>query len=531
MYLSTSLAIFTYPTTIKINKIKYKEKNMSNKVKKESSIEWFFWCDEAFQKAEKENKAIFISIAYYTCSLCHEMKERVIEDEICSKTLNESFVCIKLDREERPDLDKYYQNVHQLLNNRAGGWPLSVFCTPQNKPFFAGTYITLESEVGSIEGMGFKELTKLIASKVDENDLSLYQNADEVEDFLAKETHPTEATVLKESFVKNFMLQCKNSYETSFGGFSVSPKFPQTNTLNTLMTIDKLYADKAAKAMVINTLNEMKKGGMYDLENGGFYRYCTDIEWKVPHLEKTLYDNALLCEAYRNAYATYKDDSYLQVAKECADFWYNFMQKDGLFYSVVDTTSQDTIYDKKIQTSWSAMMIKALFNLGQIDVQYTQKAKDALDVLLESLYIDSQLYHTTFVGEKPDIKAFLEDYAFLSSALIQAFTCTKDEMYLIQAQRFTNSALEYFYKNGNWNFSDGDFTTKVDIYDNTYTSAVSVMVDVMLSIGVELKDEKYTHFAFKTMEYNSYELGRKPVHSPYMLSQMLRYLGYNKNTK
>jgi len=564
---------------------------------KENPVDWFPWGDEAFKKADKENKAIFISIGYSSCHWCHVMEETVFENQECADILNEHFICIKVDREERPDIDKHYQEVHMLLNRRAGGWPTSIFCTPQNKPFFAGTYIPPESQQGSIEGMGFKELTKLIGSKISQNDAQLYKNADEVEGFLNKKEHPKEATVLKEEFTKNFMLQVKNNYEPRDGGFSVSPKFPHASTLGTLLTIDRLYDDKAAKAMLIQTLESMKKGGMYDLVDGGFCRYSVDSEWRVPHFEKMLYDNALLCELYTNAYLTYKDESFLTTAKEIADFWYNFMSEDELFYSASDADSEgaegtyftytyievynilsDNGYehikemleemevtvggnfdgkniirfnsgevpkyfqkvkillqslrknreypfiDRKVQTSWSSMMIKALFTLGAIDAKYKERAIKSLDALLETMFIDSKLYHTTLIHKTPKVEAFLEDYAYLAQALISAYNSTQNELYLIQAQRFANIALEEFYKKGTWNFSNGEFETKADIADNTYTSSVSIMVDVLISLGTLLEDEKYSHFAFKTLEYNSYELGRRPVIYPYMLRQTLRHL-------
>ena len=564
---------------------------------KDNPVDWYPWCDEAFLKAKAENKAIFISIGYSSCHWCHVMEEKVFENKECADILNESFICIKVDREERPDIDKHYQEVYMMLNRRAGGWPTSIFCTPENKPFFAGTYIPPESREGSIEGMGFIELTKLIAEKVSSKDEQLLKNADEIESFLNHKEHPKEATVLKEDFVKNFMLQVKNNYDTLYGGFSVAPKFPHASTLGTLLVIERLYDDKAAKAMVINTLENMKKGGMYDLVDGGFCRYSVDDKWLVPHFEKMLYDNALLCEIYTNAYLTYKNESFLAVAKEIADFWYNQMSEDSLFYSASDADSEgeegtyfiysyDEVYkllsdngytniddiletlsitedgnfegknivrlngenapkdfenikfllrglrasreypfiDKKIQTSWSAMMIKALFNLGKIDKSYAQSAKKSLDALLETMFIDGKLYHTTLIHKAPKVEAFLEDYAFLSQALIEAFNSTQDELYLIRAQHFANLALEKFYDKGVWKFSVGEFETKAEISDNTYTSPVSIMADVLLSLSTLLEDEKYSHFAFKTMEYNSYELGRRPVIYPYMLRQVLRYL-------
>ena len=564
---------------------------------KNNPVDWWPWCDEAFKRAEKENKAIFLSIGYSSCHWCHVMEEHVFEDKECAEILNKHFISIKVDREERPDIDKHYQEVHQLLNNRSGGWPTSIFSTPENKPFFAGTYIPPESNEGSIEGMGFKELTKLIATKIEAHDADVYKNADEVEDFLTHIKHPTEATVLKEEFYKNFMLQAKNNYDTKNGGFSLKPKFPHASTLSTLLTIDRLYDDKAAKAMVETTLTNMKKGGMYDLIDGGFCRYATDEKWGVPHFEKMLYDNALLASLYVDAYLKYDDASYLTTAKECVDFWYNFMSEDELFYSAsdADTQGKEGAYftftyeelaqalkaanieeiesklgamsvthtgnfegkniirfedevipdwffeikpllsqirskreypfiDKKIQTSWSAMMIHALFKLGTIDDKYKQRAIKHLEKLLNTMFIDGTLYHTTLIHKKPKVKAFLEDYAFLSQALLGAYKQTQDEVYLVYAHRFVNKALEEFYDKGVWNFSAGEFATKAEITDNTYTSSVSVMLDALHTIATLLEDEKYTLFAFKTLEYNSYELGRKPVYSPYMLTQTLRHL-------
>ncbi|SFV70856.1 Thymidylate kinase [hydrothermal vent metagenome] len=564
---------------------------------KDNPVDWWPWCDEAFERAKKENKAIFISIGYSSCHWCHVMEEKVFEDAECAKNLNDNFIAIKVDREERPDIDKYYQEVHLLLNRRAGGWPTSIFCTPQNKPFFAGTYIPPESNTGSIEGMGFRELTKLIAKKVKSMDAKLFENADEIEGFLDHVEHPKEATVLKEEFYKNFILQAKNNYDTRNGGFSTKPKFPHATTLNALITVDRLYNDRAVKAMVETTLTNMTKGGMYDLVDGGFCRYSVDEKWLVPHFEKMLYDNALLCGVYSKAYKSYKNENYLKTAKEIADFWLHFMSEDGLFYSASDadsegaegtyfTYSYEEVYtllrengynnaqemceqmnishhgnfvmgqnivrfeesipswfgevkillqnlrakreypfiDKKVQTSWSAMMINALFELGTIDLLYKEKAIKTLDKLLDTMFLDGQLYHTTLIHKAPKVEAFLEDYAFLSQALLSAFKHTQEELYLIHAQRFINKALEEFYEQGLWNFSAGEFAVKAEATDTTYTSSVSVMVESLLTLGTLLEDEKYSHFAFKTMEYNSYELGRKPIYYPFMLIQALRYL-------
>ena len=170
------------------------------------------------------------------------------------------------------------------------------------------------------------------------------------------------------------------------------------------------------------------------------------------------------------------------------------------------------------------MMIKALFILGKYDEAYKQKAIKSLDALLKAVYIDDTLYHFTYLNKKPQTKAFLSDYAFLAITLIKAYNSTKNEFYLIDAQKSINKALERFYKNGEWNFNSNEPITKADISDTTHVSAVSIIVDALLSLGTLLNDKKYIHFAFKTLEYNSYELGRKPILSPYMLNQMFKYL-------
>ena len=363
------------------------------------------------------------------------------------------------------------------------------------------------------------------------------------------------------------------------------------------MFLDQNYSTQDAKEMLLHTLDSMCKGGLYDLVDGGFCRYSVDKKWKVPHFEKMLYDNALLCELYTNAYINYKDTHHLNIAKETANFILDELSEDELFFSATDADSKegegwyftytyDEIYDalkingfkniqtklydigvspfgnfkdrniirfettqepiffkeikpilkairskreypfidKKIQTSWSSMMIKALFTLSEVDDSYKDKAINSLQKLLKTLYIDSKLYHSTLFGKKPKVEAFLEDYAYLTSAIIKAYEITKDTNHIIFAQRFTNLALERFYKNGIWNFSDNDFVTKADISDNTYTSSVAIMVDNLLKISKILNDDKYKHFAFKTLEYNSYNLARQPVYYPYMLVSMLKYL-------
>lgn len=562
---------------------------------KDDLVDWYAWGDEALNRAKEENRAIFISIGYSSCHWCHVIQKEVFNNKECADILNRAFISIKIDKEERPDLDQYYQSVYRLLNRRGGGWPTSIFCTPQNKPIFASTYIPPYSSEQSIENMGFVELTKLIESKIALNDEQLYKNANEIESFINHKEHPKEATILKEEIYKNFLYQATQNYDTHYGGFSVAPKFPQANTLKTLLVIDKLFDEKSAKAMVINTLNSMKKGGMYDLVDGGFCRYSVDEKYFTPHFEKMLYDNALLCELYTLAYMEYKDESYLKIAKEIVMFWHTKMSRDFLMYSAsdADTNGGEGEYylysydevkqaliavdaleikrslslmglsewgnfegkniirvenefcefekikpllakiresrefpfvDKKVQTSWSAMMIKSMFLLGEIESSFKEMALNYLQKLQNIMFVDSKLYHTSLDGKTPKVEAFLEDYAFMASAFIAAYNATLDEVHLLKAQHLTSLALEKFYKNGVWKFSINEFDLDATIDDNTYTSSISTMIEVLLNLNALLEDDKYRHFAFKSLEYHSFDISRRSIIYPSMVLNVLRYL-------
>jgi len=560
---------------------------------KDNPFDWYGWCDEAFERARREHKAIFISIGYSSCHWCHVMEHDVFENDDIATFVNEHFICIKVDREERPDIDKHFQELHLLLNRRSGGWPLSIFCTPENKPFYAATYIPPHNRD---QMMGFSELTAIIANKVAANDEKLFQNADEITGFMKPKESPTQATQLNEKIMLQFEKQAEHNFDQTHGGFSKAPKFPHTSTLKTLMTQESLESDQERQNIIIHTLNSMAHGGMYDLIDGGFCRYSTEESWLIPHFEKMTYDNALLCELYADASVRFNNPLYLRCATETADFMIKLMMEDNLFYSASDADTQGEegkyfvytydevlqalknsgvhpidealsllllspdgnfeghciitlqtlerpkwferfvlecqkirsfrIYpfiDRKINTAWNAMMIKALFVLGKNDSRYHAQAIASLGTLLSTMVIDSKLYHTTLIHKTPKIEAFLEDYAYLATTLIQAYQCTFEETYLIQAQRLTNKALELFYQKGTWYFSRGAFPTICELDDGSYPSAVAMIVDALLSLGT-LIDGKYRHFAFKSLEYSSIKLMKSPIYYPKLTEQTIRYL-------
>ena len=317
---------------------------MSNRLKYETSpyllqhannpVDWYPWCDQAFEKAQKEDKPIFLSIGYSTCHWCHVMARESFENVEIAKTLNKNFVCIKVDREERPDIDSVYMSACKAFTG-SGGWPTSLFLTADKKPFFAGTYFPPFSHYGM---PGFHELlNKIVVLWKNDRD-TLIKSANEITLFLNKKqenNHEIEQNILSKA-----VYQFKKAYDEKNGGFGCAPKFPTPHNLIFLLLYGTLKNDKEATDMALFTLSQMSKGGIYDHLGGGFSRYSTDDEFLVPHFEKMLYDNALLIIAYSVAFSVTKNQNYLSVAKECAEFVLRELtDSNGGFYSAQDADS------------------------------------------------------------------------------------------------------------------------------------------------------------------------------------------------
>jgi uncharacterized protein YyaL (SSP411 family) len=559
-------------------------------------VDWYPWGEEAFEKAKRENKAIFLSIGYSACHWCHVMEKESFQDERTAKILNTHFVSIKVDREERPDIDKHFQEVYQLMNQRAGGWPTSFFLTQDKKPFYAATYIPDEPRYGM---MSFSSLLEVIADKYAKEKNLLTEKADEILGFLNPKADKIQATKLDLSIVSRLTNQAKQLFDSQNGGFNKAPKFPQASLVNLLLDVYTIRHDKETLDMALFSLSSMAKGGLRDVVEGGFCRYSTDNTWLVPHFEKMTYDNALLSEVYLKAYHISKNSFYKEIAFQTLDFMLDKMSETSLFYCSSDADTEgiegkyfvysyeramkifskttipskahkalakslnitkegnfegkniiridkakETIeyydeaivalkkhrekrlypaIDNKILVSWNAMMIKSLFKASRSDEKYLNPAISSLDTLLKTMYINSELYHSTLIGQPPKIKAFLEDYAYLSELLIEAYQSTLNEIYLITATKLANQAIDKYFDKGKWKFSRGEFETHADIYDASYPSSISTMLSVLYSLS-SLVDTVYKKFVFKTLEIYSYDVMRQPISSPKMSNMLIRYL-------
>lgn len=297
-------------------------------------VNWYPWCSEAFDRARAEDKPIFLSIGYSTCHWCHVMAHESFEDEQIAELLNEHFISIKVDKEERPDIDSIYMAVCQAFTG-SGGWPTSIFMTPDQKPFFAGTYFPKQTSFGTI---GFSELLALIQEKWEAEREELIQSANEIVDIFNQETKPHQQVDVNQ--IEEAVSLFKRSYDKSFGGFGEAPKFPSPHNLLFLLKYYENSSDVYALDMVENTLTQMYRGGIFDHIGYGFSRYSTDRRFLVPHFEKMLYDNALLILAYCKTFQITKNTLYRDIAAKIGKYILSEMTSpSGGFYSAQDADS------------------------------------------------------------------------------------------------------------------------------------------------------------------------------------------------
>lgn len=301
-------------------------------------VDWCPWSEEAFDKAQKEDKPIFLSIGYFTCHWCHVMEKESFQDETVAKLLNKNFVSIKVDREERPDVDSIYMKVCMLISG-SGGWPLTIIMTPHKQPFFAGTYLPKESRAGMI---GLIDLLKKVAQLWKGNKSMLISTAEKATEYLVDHVKAKrEEEELTELVFDEAFIRLLDTFDRNNGGFGTSPKFPSPHNLLFLLRYWKRKSRKQALEMVEKTLQKMRFGGIFDQVGFGFHRYSTDSKWLVPHFEKMLYDQAMTAIAYIEAYQATGKEEYRKTAEQIFEYVLRDMTNTkGGFFSAEDADSE-----------------------------------------------------------------------------------------------------------------------------------------------------------------------------------------------
>jgi uncharacterized protein YyaL (SSP411 family) len=579
-------------------------------------VDWLPWGQKAFDKARREDKPIFLSIGYSTCHWCHVMAHESFEDEGVAELLNREFVPIKMDREERPDIDRIYMLFVQATTG-SGGWPMSVWLTPDLKPFFGGTYFPPGSRYGR---PGFRELLLHLAQvwKNDRQKVELSGNnvTEQLIAMAAPASSPLEPDVeLPHAAFRQF----ERMFDQQHGGFGSAPKFPRPVVLNFLLRYSFQHNNPEALAMVTQTLQAMAAGGMHDQLGGGFHRYSVDERWFVPHFEKMLYDQAQLAIAYLEAYQATGDETLASVARDIFDYVLrDLTSPEGGFYSAEDADSPDpenpahsgegSFYiwrqaeiesilgadsplfikyfgvepegnveidpqaefrgrnilfqaqperpdhalrascqkllavrekrprphlDNKILTSWNGLQISALAKGYRVlgDARYLDAAAKAAKFLLAKMYSpeSGQLLRRYCDGEAA-VPAFLDDYAFLSEALLDLFE-VKPEAWLLQLSiDLARRGLERFEDEQ----ANGFFSTEAgvsdvllrmkDDYDGAEPSGNSVATDLLLRLAHITGQTDFSVQAARSLRAFAPKMKAQPTIAPQMLVALGRWL-------
>ncbi len=562
----------------------------------ENPVNWFSWCEEAFEKAKNENKPIFLSIGYSTCHWCHVMAHESFEDEKTAEILNQHFISIKVDREERPDIDSVYMAVCQSFTG-SGGWPMSIFMTWDKKPFYAGTYFPVHSHYGM---PGFSDVLHTIAEIWSSKQAALLESAEDIISQLTESKAVATGTI-NENLIEDTVQFFKRTFDKVHGGWGGAPKFPTPHNLLFLILYSSQNSNSDVMQMAEKTLLQMRKGGIFDHIGYGFSRYSTDAYFLAPHFEKMLYDNALLMIAYSAAYSLTENLIYLDTAEKTADYILREMASpESAFYSAQDADSEGVegkfytftmaevlevlgeengkqfakafditsegnfedvnilnllksnqletdfnmerkqLYDyrkkraklhldDKILIAWNSMMIAAMAMLYRIshNDKYLKAAQNSQSFLEQNLCDELQLY-TSFHDGKRSEQAFLDDYAYYITALIELYNSTLDCSYLEKAKQLSDEAVKQFsdHKNG------GFFLCKIgntelflnpkETYDGAIPSGNSIMAYNFVRLYQLTENENYKELAekqiaFLTMQAQEYPAG----HSLFLLAKFL----------
>ncbi len=357
------------------------KENLTNKLRHEKSpyllqhagnpVNWYPWGEEAFNDSKKDNKPIFLSIGYSTCHWCHVMEKESFENNSVAKMMNKAFINIKVDREERPDIDKIYMTVAQMMTG-SGGWPLTIIMTPEKKPFFAGTYIPRQSQSGRI---GMLELIPKVEEIWNSKKDEILDSADKITSKIAEFSDSGPVEQLDESILEKAFLSLSESFDSKYGGFVRAPKFPTAHNIMFLLNYWKKTGNNKAMQMVEKTLVSMRNGGIWDHIGMGFHRYSTDRKWILPHFEKMLYDQALNAMAYTDAFQATGKNKYRETAQDIFKYVLGEMRsKEGGFYSALDADSEGKegtfyVWDmdeiNNILSEKDAGIISEVFNLTE----------------------------------------------------------------------------------------------------------------------------------------------------------------------
>jgi uncharacterized protein len=459
----------------------------------DNPVDWYPWGDEAFERAREDDKPVLLSVGYAACHWCHVMEHESFEDAETALLMNERFVNVKVDREERPDVDGLYMDAVLAMTGH-GGWPMTVFLTPAGVPFFGGTYYPPEPQHGM---PSFRDVLETISTIYRDNRGEVEGSARRLEEALKRSGQAApSAEPLTEGLLQEASRALRSQFDPEWGGFGGAPKFPPASTLEFLVRMH-LRGDEQALPMVTKTLDAMAAGGMYDLVGGGFHRYAVDRTWLVPHFEKMLYDNGLLASVYVHAWAVTGEPRYRLVVEQTLDYvlrelalpeggfasaqdadtdgveglTFTWTAEEGvpaellqpfedgrsIIRGELDEELRDRLFqirerrpkplrDDKAIASWNGLMLAALAEASRrLDrPDWLEAARRLAEFLLGPLSDDEGRLYRTYREGRAKNTGFLEDYADVAHGLYELHVATGELRWLEEANRLARLAVELF---------------------------------------------------------------------------------------
>lgn len=472
-------------------------------------VNWYPWGDEAFREAKRLNRPVFLSVGYSTCHWCHVMEEESFEDIEIARAMNENYIAIKVDREERPDIDAIYMSAVQAMTGH-GGWPMNVWLTPERKPFFGGTYFPARDGDRGVRA-GFLTILKKLREVYDVQPDKVAESSQQVADGIEKILTPISGTVLPEANVlKRAATYYRSNFDSKFGGLSGAPKFPSRLPVRFLLRYHKRTQDKEALNAVKVTLEKMAAGGIHDHVAGGFHRYSTDEKWLIPHFEKMLYDNALLAMAYLEGYQVTHKEQFKKITRKILRYVKRDMTSpEGAFYSATDADSPapngkreegwfftwtpeeiDLVLSKdvsKLMRAYYTVTPSGNFEgrnilntpepLSKIAKKFRLGENAASDSIEEGLDL---LYEARAKRRAPlrDEKILTSWNGLMISAFAKAGLILKEEDYIVSAKRAADFILSNLYKNGALFRTFKDGKAKQDAFLDDYAFFIAALIDL-----------------------------------------------------
>ena len=532
----------------------------------ENPVDWYPWGDEAFERARAEDRPLLVSVGYSSCHWCHVMAHESFEDPATAAVMNDLFVNVKVDREERPDVDAVTMEATVGMT-QSGGWPTTVFMTPDGKPFYAGTYFPPEPRHGM---PSFRDILQAVAETWRERRGDVERQASRIDDTLRSVAQaPASSEPLTESLLGEAARGIGRTFDPAFGGFGRAPKFPAASTLEFLLRRD----DEESLAMVVATLDAMAAGGMYDVVGGGFHRYSVDDRWIVPHFEKMLYDNAVLASAYLHAWVVTGTPRYRQVVEETVEYVLRELSLEGGGLASAQDADTDGIEglthtwtpeeaagaglpsellepfehgrfivrgeldaelrshlldlratrpqpfrDDKALSSWNGLMLAAIAEAGyrlERD-DWLAEARALGEFLLTALSSDDGRLLRSLRDGRASGPGFLDDYANVAYGLLELHTATGELRWLLEARRLALVAVELFADDANGGFflapTDGDerVARTKDLQDTPIPSGNAMLAWVLLRLARLWGDDELERHAVSVFRLVEPALRRAP---------------------